>query len=124
MRLTNDYRVQNGKPPLTTPAVLMRFARSRSQDMATRKYFSHTTPDGLSVFDLLRQAGIAFGSARENIAWNKGYAADRVAKVAMDGWIASSGHRTNLVASDVTKFGVGAAQAADGAWYLTQVFTN
>jgi uncharacterized protein YkwD len=102
----------------------MAFARSRSQDMATRSYFSHTTPDGLSVFDLLRQAGIPYTSARENIAWNKGYAPSQVAQKAMDGWIASSGHRTNMLATDVKKIGVGAAQATDGGWYLTQVFTN
>lgn len=120
--LTNDFRAEQGQPALATAAPLMAFARSRSLDMATRGYFAHTTPDGLSVFDLLKQAGLSGTAARENIGWNKGYPAAEVARVAMDGWIASPGHRTNLLASDVTTLGVGVAQAEDGAWYLTQVF--
>jgi uncharacterized protein YkwD len=122
--MTNAYRSRLGTAPLTTTPALMAFAHSRSQDMATRAYFAHTTPDGLTVFALLRQAAIPFTVARENIGWNKGYADDQVAAEAMDGWIASSGHRTNLEATDVTRLGVGAVQAADGAWYLTQVFTD
>ncbi|MBC7541569.1 MAG: CAP domain-containing protein [Candidatus Sericytochromatia bacterium] len=124
LRLTNAHRQANGRIPLAGDARLAAFARSRSLDMATRNYFSHTTPDGQSVFDLLKAAAIPFRAARENIAWNSGYAADKVAGVAVMGWIASAGHNANLLATDVTTLGVGVAQKSTGAYYLTQVFTD
>jgi uncharacterized protein YkwD len=46
---------------------------------------------------------------------------DEVAAAAMRGWLKSPRHRKNLQGPfELT--GIGAARAADGTWYLTQIF--
>lgn len=55
----------------------------------------------------------------ENVAMNHGLG--DVGKVAVDGWIQSPGHRKNMVGG-FNYMGIGVAQAANGAWYLTQLF--
>src|SRR4051794_18215763 len=42
----NSIRVQAGLQPLKADADLTDLARSRSEDMATQGYFSHTPPNG------------------------------------------------------------------------------
>jgi len=45
-----------------------------------------------------------------------------VAKVAVDGWIQSPGHRKNLLHAQMVYCGIGVYQNSAGAWYLTQLF--
>ena len=47
---------------------LARVARMKSQDMAKKNYFSHTSPTYGSPFDMMKQFGISFRTAGENIA--------------------------------------------------------
>ena len=47
--LINTIRAQNGLGTLTPNQMLTDIARSRSQDMITRNYFSHYTPDGKNI---------------------------------------------------------------------------
>ena len=55
----------------------------------------------------------------ENVAWNHGYGDP--AKVTVDGWIQSPGHRKNLVGH--FKFmAVAVYRNRQGAFYLTQMF--
>lgn len=44
-----------------------------------------------------------------------------IAKVAVDGWIESPGHRKNLLGKSIF-CGIGVHQNAKGTWYLTQLF--
>ena len=55
----------------------------------------------------------------ENVAMSNGLS--DAGKVAVDGWIKSPGHRKNMVGS-FSYMGIGAVQASNGAWYLTQLF--
>ncbi|MBC7544320.1 MAG: CAP domain-containing protein [Candidatus Sericytochromatia bacterium] len=121
---TNAFRRSQGKRPVLWNGTLATIARDRSQDMAKRHYFSHIEPNGDSVFDRLKHKSVVFTAARENIAMLSGYPQTQLARLATDGWIKSSGHKANLVATDVTKLGVGVAKRADGTYYLTQLFAN
>ncbi len=121
---TNAFRQKQGLPALAEDTTLREFARSRSADMAARTYFSHTTPEGKLVYQLMEQERIRYRTVRENIAQNQGYSMQEVATVAMTGWIESPGHRENMGATDVTHLGVGVARGSDGTYYLTQVFTH
>ncbi len=49
--LTNQYRTQNGLMVLTWDDKLSNIARSHSQDMASRDYFSHDSPEGQDPTD-------------------------------------------------------------------------
>ncbi len=122
LRATNRFRADHRLPPLAWDAALGRFARSRSQDMAIRRCFAHTEPGGKDVFKLMADAGLRFHYAAENIHLSRGIGAGEVAATAMEGWIHSPGHRANMLAKLPTQLGVGVAQAANGAFYSTQVF--
>jgi len=57
------------KQPLAMNAILRRVAVEHSRDMLARNYFDHLTPEGLSPFDRMRDAGFVFIAAGENLAW-------------------------------------------------------
>ncbi|MBR5542667.1 MAG: SafA/ExsA family spore coat assembly protein [Oscillospiraceae bacterium] len=68
IRLVNEIRVKNGLKALTADWELSRVARYKSQDMKDNNYFSHTSPVYGSPFDMIKNFGISYRSAGENIA--------------------------------------------------------
>lgn len=116
IRLVNEIRVQNGLKPLTEHWELSRIARYKSQDMVDNQYFSHTSPTYGSPFQMIRDFGLTYRSAGENIAY--GY---RTPQSVVDAWMNSSGHRANILHSSYTQIGVG--YVADGH-YWTQMFIS
>src|SRR3954470_24673345 len=66
----NEMRIEAGVDVLAPDTSLGAVAEERSDDMATRHYFSHTTPDGTDLFELLDERGIPFSIAGENLAWS------------------------------------------------------
>lgn len=116
VRLVNEIRAQNGLKPLTQDWELSRVARYKSQDMKDNNYFSHTSPVYGSPFQMIKDFGITYRSAGENIA--KGYASPQAV---VNGWMNSSGHRANILNSSYTRIGVG--YVAEGR-YWTQMFIS
>ena len=116
IRLVNQIRTENGLKPLTYDWELARVARYKSQDMKDNKYFSHTSPVYGSPFQMIKNFGISFRSAGENIA--KGYATPQAV---VNGWMNSSGHRANTLNSSYTHIGVG---YVSGGNYWTQMFIS
>ena len=108
----NDHRVAMGLPPLAWHPGAAVVALAHSDDMVKRAYFSHQDPDGRDPAERLTDAGIAYWAAGENIASGFPDAAG-----ALDGWLASPGHRENLESPDYTHQGIG---VVDGVW--THVF--
>ena len=118
--LINDERATEGVDPLVMDADLRAVARAHSEDMVERDFFAHNNPDGESPFDRIRAAGLDYSAAAENIAWNS--FSDPVA-TAVDGWMDSPGHRTNILNPVYTHTGMGVADNGEGGFYFTQVFT-
>lgn len=114
IRLVNVVRAQNGLKPLKENWELSRVARYKSQDMADNKYFSHTSPTYGSPFQMMRDFGLSYRSAGENIAYGQ-----RTPQEVVNAWMNSSGHRANILNSSYTQIGVG--YVADGR-YWTQMF--
>lgn len=112
--LTNAFRAVHGLSPLQWNDKLQAAARSHSEDMETKGFFSHTNPDGLEPWDRITTAGYKWRSCAENIYM---YSAGVDAISAMDGWINSPGHRQNLLTTDCDELGVGISGA-----YATQNF--
>ncbi len=102
IELLNDYRVSIGCEALILDMRLTGVAEAHSEDMARRRFFSHTNPDGASYIDRIRRAGIPFSSAAENIAQT-----EEGARGVLDQWLASSGHRANIRNCGFTHHGVG-----------------
>lgn len=114
VRLVNEIRVKNGLSTLTEDWELSRVARYKSQDMKDNNYFSHTSPVYGSPFQMIKNFGLSYRSAAENIA--KGQATPQAV---VNSWMNSSGHRANILGSSYKKIGVG--YVADGK-YWTQMF--
>ena len=114
IRLINEIRVQNGLKELTYNWELSRVARYKSQDMKDNRYFSHTSPVYGSPFQMIRNFGITYRSAGENIA--RGQTSPQAG---VNAWMNSSGHRANILNASFTQIGVG--YVADGN-YWTQMF--
>lgn len=112
--LVNEIRVQNGLKKFTANWELSRVARYKSQDMKDKKYFSHTSPTYGSPFNMIKNFGIPFKTAGENIAY--GYSTPQAV---VNGWMSSEGHRKNILNPNFTQIGVG--YVASGH-YWTQMF--
>jgi uncharacterized protein YkwD len=57
------------KQALAMNPTLTAVARAHSQDMLSRDYFEHNTPEGLSPFDRMQAAGYTYRAAGENLTW-------------------------------------------------------
>lgn len=111
--LTNQVRASYGLPAFRRDVRLDAAALLHSQDMATRHFFAHVTPDGLTPSDRAAAQGYPTG-AGENIA--KGYSTATAVVLA---WMASAGHCKNILGS-ARDIGIGAFDA--GASYYAQSF--
>jgi uncharacterized YkwD family protein/spore coat assembly protein SafA len=114
--LVNQERAKVGLKPLQMDWELQRVARTKSQDMASKGYFSHQSPTYGSPFDMMKQFGISYRSAGENIAQGQ-----RNPQEVMNAWMNSSGHRANILKADFTHIGVGYESNGN---YWTQMFVG
>lgn len=102
--LTNDQRVANNVGLLTENNLLKQAAQLKADDMASRGYFSHNTPDGKTPWYFLNQVNYKYKLAGENLAVNF-FESDEVARA----WMASPSHRANIVKKDYTEIGIAVA---------------
>jgi uncharacterized protein YkwD len=100
--LANDHRRAIGCGALAWHDAAARLAQAHSEDMGRRGYFSHVDPEGRSPFDRMREAGVDFRRAAENIA-----SGQATARLVLAGWISSPSHRANLENCALTHHGVG-----------------
>jgi uncharacterized protein YkwD len=103
--LVNEHRKKVGCRPLVWLDQVARIAQRHSEDMAFHQFFSHTNLQGESPFERLKNAGITFRNAAENIAEGQ-----RSAEEVMQGWLGSSGHRRNIEDCGLAQHGVGMYQ--------------
>lgn len=116
VELMNADRRANGLSNLQVSSALTAVARSHAQDIVARNFFSHTNPDGKTLADRLKQAGISFSAAGENIAENISVQAAETT------FMNSSGHRSNILNSTYTTVGIGVAFDSKGNVYVVQDF--
>ncbi|MFC4386213.1 CAP domain-containing protein [Gracilibacillus marinus] len=102
IELTNAEREKAGLSPLELDEALSKVAREKSKDMAENNYFSHQSPTYGSPFDMMKQYGISYRTAGENIA--KG---QQSPEEVVQAWMNSEGHRKNILNPDFTHIGIG-----------------
>ncbi len=112
--LTNAQRKKNGLPALKTDAGLSKVAKTKANDMQQKNYFSHTSPTYGSPFDMMRDFGVSYKTAGENIA--KGQTSP---EAVVNAWMNSEGHRKNILNPNFTHIGVGHQQSGN---YWSQMF--
>ena len=116
--LVNQIREENGLEPFVYNETLAETARAHSQDMIDRNFFDHTNPDGKSPFDRMRDNGLSYSMAAENIA--VGYPSP---EAVVEGWMNSEGHRANILGG-CEELGVGLALGGSYGYYWTQCFAT
>jgi uncharacterized protein YkwD len=116
--LVNRERVAHGRPALAWDGEAHRFARAHAGDMARLHYVGHEAPDGAHLAQRVHDAGFAARATRENVGHAWGPAEVHVA------FMASTGHRANLLAEDVDRgaIGVVADPRDPTAFYITEFF--
>lgn len=113
----NEARAAEGVAPLAADARLSAVAEAHSLDMASHRFFSHSSPSTGAPADRASAAGVGFRSLAENIAMNQSV---REAHVAL---LRSPGHRANLLNGELRRVGLGVVRASDGV-YVTQLFVT
>ncbi|MEU3356276.1 CAP domain-containing protein [Streptomyces sp. NPDC037389] len=117
LALTNAERATAGLPPLAADTRLAAAAQAYSTDMATRGFYSHTSPEGTEPWDRAAAAGARHRGIGENIACGQRSPAEVV-----QGWMDSPGHRANILKPGFTHLGVGYAGGGPAGTYWTQLF--
>ena len=90
--LTNDERGRQGLPPLQANGQLMLAAQNKGQDMLSRGYWAHVSPDGRQPWAFIKDAGYSYERAGENLA--KDFT-DSTSVVRA--WMNSPGHKANIM---------------------------
>lgn len=113
----NQQRRSAGLAELSLSQELTKVANIKAEDMRDQGYFSHISPNYGSPFDMMKEFGISYRTAGENIA--KG---QKNVEAVMNGWMNSSGHRENILNAKYTHLGVGYCIDNAGNPYWVQMF--
>jgi hypothetical protein len=112
----NARRAAAGLAPLAGDGRLQAAAQYHADRMARAGEMSHQLPGEGDLGARLRGLGYAFLRAGENVAWNQ-----RTVAEVMASWMASAGHRANIL-GDFAGAGLAVAYGSDGAPYYCSVF--
>lgn len=118
VELVNQERTKRGLTPLSMDSLLQKLAREYAQEMLSRGYFSHYTPEGLSPFDRMSGSDINFEYAGENLAFSPNV------DLAMQGLMNSPGHKANILSPNFHRVGVGVIDAGIYGEMFVQEFTD
>ena len=99
---TNQQREAASEGDLTIDPLLTAAAQAKANDMATRNYWAHNTPDGKAPWTFITAAGYNYDLAGENLAYGFNGAEEAVA-----GWMNSAGHRANILNGGYQNVGFG-----------------
>jgi hypothetical protein len=105
VNLANSDRQSNNLSSLVTNPLLERAAQLKANDMLSRGYFSHVTPDGKTPWYWLNLVGYKYSAAGENLAINFVDSKD-----INDAWMNSPSHRANILNNKFSEIGVAAAK--------------
>lgn len=117
LRMINAARVAEGRRPLTRDPALDAVARAHSEEMKKARMVGHDVGGG-DPRARLQAAGISSAVAGENVA-----SASSLQNAHRALW-ASPSHRGNLLLERFTRVGVAVARAADGTYWVTEMFAG
>jgi uncharacterized protein YkwD len=103
---TNKARQQAHESNLQLNTNLTRAAQAKAEDMVSRNYWSHITPDGKQPWSFIVKTGYDYQQAGENLAYGFG-TSDQI----IDAWMNSSEHRANILNNAFTQVGFAVANS-------------
>ena len=99
--LVNEKRVDHGLDPLGYDGTLAASAKIHAMDLNHCDFFAHDSLDGTSFFERCADNGYAGTCTGENIGGGQ-----QTPQAVMDAWVASPGHRENILYPHHTHVGV------------------
>ena len=118
LKLINEYREKNGVSKLTMGTKLIKISQIKADDMTKNSYFSHTSPTYGSPFDMMKNYGLSYKVAGENIAGNPSL------EGAVNSWINSSTHRENLLSKSYNYAGIGISKSSTYGYIVVAMFAG
>lgn len=118
LSMVNAERLKEGLNPLKADPELTEVARRHSRDMFARGYFSHVAPEGKGPFDRMRESGVRFTHAGENLALAQ------TLDLAHSGLMHSPGHRANILRPQFGRLGIGIVDGGMHGLMISQEFRN
>jgi len=118
LRLVNSERIKAGLNILKPDPELTKVARIHSVDMFQRGYFSHVSLDGKGPFDRMRDHGVDFTNAGENLALAP------TLDIAHNGLMHSPGHRANILRPEFGRLGISIVDGEKYKLMISQEFRN
>lgn len=116
IKYINEQRAANGLSALSKDAKLMDIAQRKSNEMVEKNYFLHTSPTYGTPFDMMKNFGITYKTAGENIAGNSSM------KATVDSWMNSEGHRKNILSNSYNYIGVGVTKSDKYGYVISAMF--
>ncbi|MFA9377837.1 MAG: CAP domain-containing protein [Lachnotalea sp.] len=114
--LVNVERAKEGLTALTIDQNVVNAAMVRANEIQTK--FEHVRPNGSPFVTALKENGVSYRGAGENIAWGQ-----NTPKEVVNAWMNSPGHRANIMNPNFVHIGVGNLQNSAGTQYWVQIFT-
>lgn len=118
LELVNKARTEAGVGALAFDTELQKVARMKAEDMVNNNYFSHQSPTYGSPFDMMRQFGVEFKTAGENIAGNQ------TIEKAFNAWMNSEGHRRNKLNGNFNQTGIAIVDSPTYGKVFVQMFVG
>jgi len=97
---TNAQRSSSGLGGLSYNSQLAAAAQAKANDMASRDYWSHNTPDGATPWTFITNAGYTYNTAGENLAYGFDSSDSTIT-----GWMNSPEHKANILNSGYKEVG-------------------
>jgi uncharacterized protein YkwD len=116
--LVNRDRAAAGLPALTVDARLAEVARAHSDDMSEHDFVAHISPSTGSAVERVARVGLAPALLLENVG--RAYSADD----AESGFMASPGHRGNILDRRARFIGIGVAVGRETAGSVPLLVTQ
>lgn len=99
--LTNKDRVRANLSELKVNPILEKAAQLKANDMASKGYFAHNTPEGKTPWYWFKEAGYDYAYAGENLAVNF-----KDSEEVITAWQNSKSHFLNIVNPKFTEIGI------------------
>jgi hypothetical protein len=106
LQYTNSQRASNGLGPLTLNSKLNTSAQAKANNMVSRDYWAHNTPDGDEPWVFIDASGYQYQKAGENLAY--GFSNSEATVI---GWMNSPTHRANILDQTYSEVGFGFVNA-------------
>ena len=118
LKLINEARKKVGVRLLKVDSKLIKTSRSKAEEMIKKNYFAHTSPTYGSPFSMMKQYGVIYRAAGENLAGNVSV------KGAFESLMKSEGHRKNILNKNFNYVGIGVVESKTYGKILVQHFVG